>query len=81
MLTVVPGISAEKAVAVVKRYKSIKTIMEAYDKCKSPRAQQSMLADIQIVDMDGRVRKLPIGGKLSKKIWTFLCSTDHQELL
>ena len=76
MLTVIPGLSEQKAASIVLKYPSIKSLITAYRKCKDNEQCEALLKDIKIKEMGKPKKEKKLGLAMSKKVCTFLYSTD-----
>jgi hypothetical protein len=82
MLSVIPGLSDEKAASVVKVYPTIKSLMEAYDEFDTVAEKEQMLENLEIQKIvidSGNAKRL--GKALSRKIYVFLKETDPNAII
>lgn len=80
ILQIIPGLSEIKAVAIVKKYPSIKSLISEYEKIGDICKKMDLLKDLKIRKIDGS-EKQKIGKVLSKRVYNFLFSLDHNLIL
>lgn len=80
MLTVIPGVSEEKAATIVRMYPSIKALMTAYRECSSIDERENMLKDLIVASFTAK-KDSKIGKAISKKVYQFLTSKDPELVL
>lgn len=81
ILTTFPLARLETAEAIMNKYPTVSSLMEAYDKCASPNEAELLLQDIQIRRAAGPLSSSRrIGPELSKKVYKFFSTTDPELL-
>jgi len=79
MLLTISGITEYKAIAIVKKYPTITSLMNSYLECNDSKSKENMLADI-IVDTESDNNK-KLGKSLSNKIYRIFTVIDPNELV
>jgi ERCC4-type nuclease len=74
-LAQIPGISIDIARTIANKYKSFKTLLEAYQKCKGNVERENMMSEITIQLNGEKTRRL--GNILSKKIYDYVYNCDN----
>ena len=77
MLLTISGLTEYKAIAIVKKYPTITSLMKSYLACNDAKSKENMLADI-IVDTESDNNK-KIGKSLSNKIYRIFTVIDPNE--
>lgn len=81
ILTTFPLARLETAEAIMDKYPTLSSLMQAYDKCASSNEAELLLQDIQIRRAAGPLSSARrIGPELSKKVYKFFSATDPELL-
>lgn len=84
VLGVLPGVSEERAAAVVARHPTFKLLKLAYESAPSPEAREALLEDVPcagVAARDAPAERRALGPALSRRICLFLHSSLRNELL
>lgn len=66
----IPGISSQIAIKIAEYYPSMKSLLQAYEKCINEQEKEQLLAEIILTETDKQKRR--IGGVISKRVYEFL---------
>ena len=78
MLLNIPGLSEDKAIAIVNEYRSMKKLMKAYQRIDAEKLRENLLRDLELkVSLGEKPKRL--GPTLSRRVYKFLCLKDGDE--
>jgi len=66
----IPGISSQIAIKISEHYPSMKSLLQAYEKCTNEQEKEKLLSEIILTETDKQKRR--IGGVISKRVYEFL---------
>lgn len=82
MLCSVPGLSEERAAAVVKKYPNLPSLMNTYEQITSVEEKEDLLENIDVIKVSHHENKnIKLGKIISKKIFRFMQSFDPDEII
>ena len=79
MLTNISGISEEKAIAIMKKYPSLKSLMQGYESLGSVEQKELMLVDLSVIYNFDENKAKRLGKAISTKIYRVFNDIDANE--
>lgn len=77
----IPGISEEKAWAIVKWYPSLKALLNSYLEMDNIKDREKMLKDLVVVYNFDDTRKRNLGKAISEKVYKLFTSTNPKQFV